>query len=303
MTTAYLAGDGHTERLAGELKRAGVTVRVVHGRLFVTDDSPIDGAWAQNIWYDAVEIPIASIGDAATRLRARQRTWAPYAPVHRGRTSLITEKLPPLSSRPLGLGELAPPSPLGSFTLLEPNLMLAAERCSSAFPNGEVALAELRVGPPNRAYRKLWEAFVVMGKFPQPGDLAVDLGASPGGWTWLLAELGCRVVAVDKAPLDAAVASRPTVEEVLVSAFGLFPSAVHDGRPPRWVTADIACYPERLFPLIERWSAVDPAPGLVFTIKFQGDTDHDVIDRLRRQTGARLAHLHHNKHELTLMLG
>ena len=75
-------------------------------------------------------------------------------------------------------------------------------------------LADLRVGPPNRAYRKLWEAFVVLGRFPERGDVAVDLGASPGGWSWLLAELGCRVVAVDKAPLDAAVADLGQVSSV-----------------------------------------------------------------------------------------
>jgi 23S rRNA (cytidine2498-2'-O)-methyltransferase len=215
---------------------------------------------------------------------------------------LIAEKLPPLSGRPLELGELAPTSPLGSWTLLRPDLTLVAERCSSAFPNGEPPLAELKFGPPSRAYRKLWEAFVVMGRFPAPGDTAVDLGASPGGWTWLLAELGCRVVAVDRAPLDPEVADGEGVVELQTSAFGLSPSDVHGGCPPAWVVADIACYPERLFPLIERWGSLEPQPKLIFTIKFQSPTDHEVTDRFRALPGARLVHLHHNKHELTLFV-
>ena len=57
-------------------------------------------------------------------------------------------------------------------------------------------------GPPNRAYLKLWEALTLLGRRPGPGELCLDLGASPGGWTWVLAKLGARVIAVDKAPLD-----------------------------------------------------------------------------------------------------
>ncbi len=302
MTTAYLAAEDHESTLTEELRRAGVAVGATHGRLFISEDESVEAAWAVNTWFDAVSLPIGSVGDAAKQLRARQRSWALYAPIHRGRASLIAEKLPPLSSHPLRLGDLAPTSPLGSWTLLKPDLMLAAERCSSPFPNGEPPLAELKEGPPNRAYRKLWEAFVALGRYPAAGDRAVDLGASPGGWTWLLAELGCRVAAVDKAPLDQAVAGLDRVEQLQTSAFGLSPSDVHGGRPPAWVVADIACYPERLFPLIERWTALDPPPTLIFTVKYQGPTDHQVTDRFRSLPGARLVHLHHNKHELTLLL-
>ncbi len=301
MTTAYLAAESHESRLAEELSRAGVGVRAIHGRLFISDDAPISAAWAANIWFDAVELPIASIGEAARHLRALQRSWAVYAPVHSGRAYLITEKLPPLGERPLQLGEPGPTSPLGSWTLLDRNRMLTAQRCSSAFPNGEVPLAELRVGPPNRAYRKLWEAFVILGRFPEPGDLAVDLGASPGGWTWLLAELGCRVVAVDKAALDPGVAALERVDTVQASAFGLSPVDAVGDRLPAWVCSDIACYPERLFPLLDRWSTLEPAPTLIFTIKFQGETDHAIADRFRSIPGATVVHLHHNKHELTLI--
>ena len=75
-----------------------------------------------------------------------------------------------------------------------------------------------------------------------------------------------------------------------------------EGRPPEWVCADIACYPERLLPLIDRWTALAPPPTLIFTVKFQGETDHDITDRMRAIRGARVTHLHHNKHELTLII-
>jgi 23S rRNA (cytidine2498-2'-O)-methyltransferase len=300
MTTAYLAAEGHAERLSTELARAGQSIEITHDRLFVSPDEPIDAAWAANIWYDVERLDIASIGDAARQLRDRQRSWAAYAPDHRGRMSLIEDRLPPLSGRPLGLGELAPASPLGSWTLLDPDTMLAAGHCSSAFPNGEVRLAELKVGPPNRAYRKVWEAFVVLGRFPAPGDVAVDLGASPGGWSWLLAELGADVVAVDKAPLDPGIAANSRITPVQGSAFALQPTELQ--RPPQWVCSDVACYPKRLLPLVERWSSLSPVPTLIFTLKLQGDTDHDVVDQFTAVPGARVQHLHHNKHELTFFL-
>ncbi|MDH4075255.1 MAG: hypothetical protein OEY41_08945 [Acidimicrobiia bacterium] len=305
--TAYLAPRGYEAELGQELHRAGVAagaVRWVHDRLaVVSGEPPVEAAWALNIWFDVETLPIASIGDAARQLRDRQRSWACFSPTPGGRAGLIAERLPHVSGRPLRLGELPPTSPLGSWTLVEPGLMLAAERCSSPFPNGEAPLVELREGPPSRAYRKLWETLVVLGRFPQQGERAVDLGASPGGWTWLLAQLGCQVLAVDKAPLHPAVDSLPGVAWLQGSAFGVDPAAVCErwGGPPAWVGCDIICCPERLFGLLDRWLALSPAPTVICTVKFRGATDHDVTDRLRALPGARLTHLFHNRHELTLV--
>ena len=92
---------------------------------------------------------------------------------------------------------------MGAWTLWEHDLMLASARCSSPFANGELEFVEHKVGPPSRAYRKVWEALAVLGRHPQPGERCVDLGAAPGGWTWALARLGADVVAVDKADMDA----------------------------------------------------------------------------------------------------
>lgn len=306
--TAYLAPPGYEVELGQELIRAGVAERDlqwVHDRLAVVSGPAPAGevAWALNTWFDVETLPVASIGDAARQLRERQRNWAGFAPAPGGRAGLIAEKLPHVSGRPLELGDPAPASPLGSWTLLRPDLMLASARCSSPFPNGEVPLVELREGPPSRAYRKLWEALVTLGRFPRPGERAVDLGASPGGWTWLLAQLGCAVLAVDKAPLDPAVDALPGVAWLQGSAFGVDPTAVAErlGGAPSWVCCDVACYPERLFGLLERWRSVSPAPAVVCTVKLQGLTDHSVTDRLRALPGARLTHLFHNRHELTLL--
>ena len=255
-------------------------------------------AWAANVWRDPQRIPIASIGDAATKLRAIQRNWALYAHAHHRRAALIVERLPKVSAKPITFGQPPPAAPLGSWTLLAPDMMLAAPSCSSAFPNGEVAFIEDRTSSPSRAYLKLWEALTLAGQRPSPGDLCLDLGSSPGGWTWVLASLGARVISVDKAALDPRVAAMPGVEVRRESAFGLDPRSVP---PVDWLCSDVICYPKRLYTLVTRWLAAGAARRFICSVKFQGTTDFEALEMFRAVPGSRLVHLHHNKHELTWM--
>ena len=296
MTTAYLAADGFEAQLREELARRGAAIREVHGRLLVSDGEPVAAAWAANVWNGCVELPVASIGTAARALRDIQRNWAMYAPLHHRRAALIREKLPHVSAKPVVFPAAAPTAPLGSWTLLAPDRMLAAARCTSPFANGEVELVEDRAGPPSRAYLKLWEVLVRLRRWPQPGERCLDLGASPGGWTWVLAKLGAEVIAVDKAPLDPKVAAMPGVAWRGESAFALDPASVG---PVDWLFSDVICYPARLLRLVERWRATGQVRNFVCTIKFQGGTDHETAEAFAAIPGASVLHLHNNKHELT----
>src|SRR5262249_8932354 len=135
--------------------------------------------------------------------------------------------------------------------------------------------------------------------WPAPGERCLDLGASPGGWTWVLAKLGAEVLAIDKAPLDPKVAAMPGVAWRGESAFALEPDSV---RPIDWLCSDIACYPVRLLRLVERWRSSGLVRNFVCPLKFQGATDHDTVAAFATIPGAELLHLHHNKHELTFFL-
>ncbi|HUK07721.1 MAG TPA: SAM-dependent methyltransferase [Stellaceae bacterium] len=293
--TAYLAPQGFESELATELGEVSGS----YGRLLLSPGPPKPVAWVANVWLDPRRLPIASIGDAARQLRGLQRNWALYAHAHYRRAALIAERLPPVSAKPLVFPAPPPTAPLGSWTLLDERTMLAATRCTSAFPNGEVRFVEDKAAPPSRAYLKLWEALTLLGRWPRPGERCLDLGSSPGGWTWALARLGAQVISVDKAPIEPRIVAMPGVEVRRESAFSVDPVTVG---PLDWLFSDVVCYPERLLRMVERWLQSGRCGRFVCTVKFQGSTDHEIASRFAAIPGSRLLHLHHNKHELTWML-
>jgi 23S rRNA (cytidine2498-2'-O)-methyltransferase len=291
-TTGYLAPAGFVDELKDELRAA---VRETHGRLVIASGPPRPVAWVANVWHAPQLLKVASIGDAAKQLRAIQRNWALYPTGYHRRAALIVDKLPKVSAKPLRFGDAAPTAPLGSWTLLDAETVLASPRCSSPFPNGEAQFIEDKTAP-SRAYLKLWELFTRIGERPRPDETCLDLGASPGGWTWVLARLGAQVTAVDKAPLAPSVARLPNVTVLQQSAFALEPRAVG---PIDWLFSDVVCYPARQFALVETWLRAGTVRRFVCTVKFQGATDFETARRFAQLPGAQLLHLHHNKHELT----
>jgi 23S rRNA (cytidine2498-2'-O)-methyltransferase len=290
--TAYLAAEGFLDELAEEL----APVERVHGGLLIAPGPRRPAAWAANVWLDPQLIPVASISDAAAKLRAIQRNWAVYAPQLHRRAMLIQEQLPKVSARKQVFGVPAPAPSLGSWTLLDRWTVLAAPHCTSPFAHGEIHFVEDRSGPPSRAYLKLWEALTLLGTRPQPGETCLDLGASPGGWSWALQRMGARVISVDRAPLASEIARLPGIEQRFESAFALDPRRLG---PVDWLLSDVVCYPPRLLALIERWLAAGTCRRFLITIKFQGETDHATARRFAAIPGSQLRHLFHNKHELT----
>ncbi|PTN31357.1 SAM-dependent methyltransferase [Desulfonatronum sp. SC1] len=304
----YLAPDGFLPELLREL---GPVERVL-GRLALCAAPPVRPttvlpAWAQNIWHDLRVIPFTSIAQAATALKGLGPLWALYDEhlPRRGRARLIQQRLRGPSSRPLVFGDPLPKLPLGSWTLLDDSTLLASPRCSSPFAHGEALFVEDKTGPPSRAYLKLWEVFTLLDRRPDPGQLCLDLGSSPGGWTWVLHKLGARVISVDKAPLDPRLAGLPGIIFRPESAFAQSPQAIGQDAfgPVDWLFSDVVCYPERLLALVRRWLDAGTVQNMVCTIKFQGETDFQVIDQFRSIPHSRLLHLAHNKHELTWVWG
>ena len=294
--TGYLAPDGFLPQMLAEL--SGVTQ--IQGRLVLAAGPEQRCVWAENIWHDVLTIHAPSIGAAAKELKSRQRNWWPYAwHLHR-RHALLQEKLPFVSAKPMHYPQVQPASPLGSYCLSDELTLLAATRCSSPFPNGAPQFAEPTIGqPPSRAYLKLWEVFTRLGVQPKTGDRCLDLGASPGGWTWVLANCGAEVTAYDRAPLDPRLLARPNIHGVIGDAFSAKPDRLG---PIDWLFSDVICYPERMLAHIKEWLASGLCQNFICTIKFQGSDHYGVIDELLQIEGSQLMHLYCNKHELTWSL-
>lgn len=302
--TGYLAAPGFLPELLAELNLegpAGAGHLVFGDLVFTRRRKP--AAWAQNVWLDARLVTATSIGQGAKALKDMQRNWWAHPVRLARRSALITEKLPKVSARPQVFGQPAPTAPLGSFTLWDEGALIAAPGCASPYPDGVVRFVEDRESAPSRAYLKLWEVFTLLGTSPKPGELCLDLGSSPGGWTWVLASLGARVFSLDRAPLDPRIDRMPGVEHCLGSGFGLEPQAAGGpGARVDWLCSDMACYPERLLELVRRWLDADACRNFVCTLKFQGETDHATAQAFAAIPGSRLMHLSCNKHELTWAL-
>jgi len=293
--TAYLAPAQHQEALLAELS----DVVHVYGDLVLATGSAQASHWAKNVWSEVFEFQAASIRDTAHQLCSLQRNWWPYCYHLHRRAALIQAALPHVKARPLSFPEPAPRAPLGSFTLISEQRVLCSPNCSSPFPNGEAQFLEFNEteGPPSRAYLKLFEALTQLGALPEAGQRCLELGASPGGWTWALAKLGARVLAVDRAPLAKDVAAMPGVETLQGNAFTATPDQIG---AVDWLFSDVICYPEKLFRHIQLWLDSGLCQRFVCTLKFQGE-DYSAVKLFDQLPGGRVVHLSHNRHELTFL--
>lgn len=292
----YLAADGYTEDLLAELGHRGAAITRVADRLVFASGVWGPAAWAQNTWLAPQVVAAPSIGQAAGSLKAIQRNWYLHSTACHRRARLIADRLPGIRFRPQAFPGEPPAAPLGAWTLLDHDRMLISARCSSPFPDGEILFEEDREGPPNRAYLKLWEALTLARRWPAPGQRCLDLGAAPGGWSWVLAELGADVTSVDRAELAPEVAASSRVEHWRGDAFGISPEAVG---PVDWIVSDVVAYPERILALARHWAQARPRAGMVFTVKFQHAPNPAILDDFLAIPESGLAHLSHNKRELT----
>lgn len=296
---AYLAAEGYEKQLKGELK--GISAQ--YGRLFLADDVQKSTLWAQNIWNDPIIFHFVSISEAASILKNIQRNWALYSWQDHRRAALIEAKLPFISKKPLRFPvekiTLDQKNAMGSWTLLNKNILLAAPSCTSPFPNGYLFFEEYKMGPPSRAYLKLWEALTLAKAFPQEKEKCLEIGASPGGWTWVLANLKCEILSVDRTELAPNVNAMDGVHFIKADAFSMLPSKV--GKID-WIFSDVACYPEKLLEWVHVWLKSGMCKNFICTLKFQGDEGYEIAKEFLKIPNSRVVHLSHNKHELTWML-
>lgn len=288
-----------TEKFLPELLHELKNVRAIHGTLVLADGPLQNTVWAHNIWLNPEIISFESISQAVRNLKERGKLWSAYSFDNHRRTQLIQDQLPKLKSRKLDFLSPLPEPNLGAWTLSDKNTLIASSQTSSPFPMGEVQFNEDKTTPPSRAYLKLWELFTVNQVRPTAGQKVVDFGSCPGGWTWVLQQVGCEVVSIDRAPLEPHIAKLPRVHFMKTNAFNVKPEDI--GKID-WFFSDIICYPEKLLELVQNWQASGLCKNFVCTIKFQGKTDFETLKKFQEMENSRVQHLFHNKHEVTVWI-
>jgi 23S rRNA (cytidine2498-2'-O)-methyltransferase len=147
----------------------------------------------------------------------------------------------------------------------------------SPFPKGEVRVAPNKAAP-SRAFAKLVEAELRLGRAIQPGEACVDLGAAPGSWTYVAANRGARVIAVDRSPLRADLMQHPQVEFEAGDAFAFKPP-----RPVDWLLCDLIAAPERTAGLVLDWLRRRWCRHFVVTIKLKEASAIEDLARFKRE--------------------
>ena len=174
--------------------------------------------------------------------------------------------------------------------------IIYCDQPDSRFPLGWHEFNEDKNFPPNRAYLKLWELFTVY-KIPyNSADSVIDVGSSPGGWSWVLSQFFKKVYSVDKAVLDPKIAAIKNIEYISGDAFKVNGP---DFKDCRWIFSDIICTPERSFELIDHWLSKSSIENFVCTLKFKGECDFDILEKCLNVQGSKMIHLYQNKNEVT----
>lgn len=182
---------------------------------------------------------------------------------------------------------------------------------SSPWPMG---IPRLRMpgAAPSRSTLKLAEALLEFldekdrARHLAPGMTAVDLGASPGGWTWQLVQRGLMVLAVDNGHMDAALLDSGQVKHRRDDGFHFRPS-----EPVDWMVCDMVESPSKIARLASGWIAEGWCRETIFNLKLPMKKRWEEVERCRAIIDERLGgggyflrikHLYHDREEVTAYL-
>jgi len=155
-------------------------------------------------------------------------------------------------------------------------LFLANDHClvgfspldrSSEHKGGILRLKSPRHAP-SRSTLKLDEAIETLMSNKQKrdafrlGNVGVDLGAAPGGWTFQLVERGIQVTAIDNGPMDKKLMATEQVVHLRENAFTWVPE-----KPVKVLVCDMVEKPSLVANLIATWLEEKHTEHAIFNLK------------------------------------
>ena len=195
--------------------------------------------------------------------------------------------------------------------LLEGNHALLASSDpddSAPWPLG-IPRLRMHADAPSRSALKLEEALLVLlddgqrAALLRDGMRAADLGAAPGGWTWVLTRHGLRVQAIDNGPLRAHVLDSGRVEHLRADGFSWQPQ-----QPLDWMVCDMVEQPRRVAERMATWFREGWCRHAIFNLKLpmkkRWAETRSCLDLFAQQSGRaleiRARQLYHDREEITV---
>jgi len=165
----------------------------------------------------------------------------------------------------------------GFLSVAKAPLPFQEQHVVSCFPSGEVPLAVDKQAP-SRAFAKLVEAELRLGRRIAARDTCVDLGASPGSWTYVAARRGATVTAVDRSDLRQDLMEQRSVRFERGDAFRFEPAA-----PVDWLLCDVIASAERSAERLTHWLRRQWCRHFVVTLKVDNQGSSAVLEQLKRE--------------------
>ncbi|MCX6126008.1 MAG: hypothetical protein NTV34_14845 [Proteobacteria bacterium] len=163
-------------------------------------------------------------------------------------------------------------------------------------------------GAPSRSASKLAEALWFSGFTPMLGSSGIDLGAAPGGWTYVMAYHGVHMTAVDHAALELPTSRKlkGTIKHLKENGLKYVPPAAGD-----WLLCDMVVGATQTLEVLSQWLAADRMSHFIVNIKLPQDKPWPSVKKalaLLESHGAagrwkilKARHLYHDRNEITLM--
>ena len=188
-------------------------------------------------------------------------------------------------------------------------LAQADPRDSAPWPLG-IPRLKLHPDAPSRSALKLEEALLTLldererAALLRPGMRAADLGAAPGGWTWVLQRNGLQVTAIDNGPLRQHVLDSAGVDHLRADGFAWQPP-----RPLDWMVCDMVEQPRRVASRMAQWFAQGWCSRAIFNLKLPMKKrwleTRLCLDQFESEAGkpltVRARQLYHDREEITVL--
>ena len=162
---------------------------------------------------------------------------------------------------------------------------------------------------PSRSAMKLEEALLTLldarerEALVKPGLTAADLGAAPGGWSWVLATRHVRVAAIDTGPLAPSARETGVIEHIRADGFHWQPPKTVD-----WLVCDMVESPKKVAARMATWFREGWCRQAIFNLKLpmkkRWDETRDCLELFSTQAGRpltiRAKQLYHDREEITV---